>query len=544
MQTRNYQGLDRFISLLPLIVLLWGFLYFRWHNIAEYMPFFIDEIHHFHRGRAVWAFNDLHTSTTPGKFLLYYWLGVFGIPQFPDLWLVRTPTALLALIGAAGTFALARSLFNRRAGLLALLILVVFPFTLFYERMALTDPLTASLIVLMAWWSVIVARKPTLRNATVLAVIWCLMFAAKVLSMPLVITPFLAVALLGDNPIQFSKPIRAEISRIWQSYKPVIMRASLIIVVVWGTIIGFYQIRKILDPNIRAIVDDYLYGGTTKTITGHEQLRINLERFGDALQNFWSVPLVVLTILTLPVLFWKRRNIALFLTLNILVMWVFVLMVAGQLNSRYLSLVGQLCAVLIAGGVVMTFDYLHQKENPILKFAAWLPPLVIGIWVISFGLPFAYTATIDPVGLALPRRDQSEYFRNHTGFALEDSLQYLANSPAISENVEVPVVVTFVRVCRYLPHHMPVTLHPSLQLECQVTTKTSFEERYDFLQEKLDRYGAVYLMVEQHRTDDDSMVADPQYINGDMEFLVHFDRPHDGVDVDIYAVYANHDVGQ
>lgn len=536
------QGLRLFIQLLPIIGLFWVYMFLRWHDIAKHFPYFIDEIHHVRRARAVWAFNDLHTSTTPGKFLLYYWIGAFQLPEFPPLWLVRTSATMLSLLGAAGTFALARILFNRWAGFLALALVTVFPFILFYERMALTDSLAAAFAVLMAWWSVIVARQPTQRNATILAVFYCLMMGAKILAFPLTIVPFLAIALLGPQPISFKKPLREEIRRLWNEYRPVILRATIIIAIVWGALIGFYQTRKILDPNTRAIVDDYLYGGVSANISGTDsgrsQLSINMERVGQVFTYFWGVWLSVLALLAVLVLLWRRWRVAWYLLAGILALWIFIIFVAGQLNSRYLTLVAQICAVMIAGGTIVMYQEIRGwfKQSP-LQWLAWTPLAALGIWAVTFALPFARTDIRNPVDVELPRRDQSEYFRNYTGYALPDGLKFIASSVPISQNSEKPVAVSWVRVCEFLPYHMPVSMHDDLTLICPPPdTPDAFLMRFDLLNTALENYGAVYLMVEQFQSPDGSLIVDPTQINGSVEFLAAFERPHDGVRVEIYRV--------
>ena len=135
--TKQSTGFKTFLNILPIIGLLWLFFFLRLHDIADSLLFFVDETRHIERAQIIWSFSDLHTSTTPGKFLLYYWIGAFGLPDHETAWLARTPVALFAVVGAAGTFALARLLFSRFAGLLSIAILAVFPFMLFYERLSL-----------------------------------------------------------------------------------------------------------------------------------------------------------------------------------------------------------------------------------------------------------------------------------------------------------------------------------------------------------------------------------------------------------------------
>ncbi|NDJ84716.1 MAG: hypothetical protein GYB66_02415 [Chloroflexi bacterium] len=532
-------GLRVFARLLPVIFLLWIFAFFRWHEIAEHIPYFVDEIHHLRRARAVWTFEDIHTSTTPSKFLTYYWLGLFQLPQYPDLWLVRTPIAMISLLGAAATYALGRILFDQRVAFLALGVVTVFPFILFYERMALTDPLAGALVALVAWWSVVVARRPSMPNATILAVLVILMLAGKLLTGPLIVVPFLAVAFLGRYPLRLDEPLRNEIIRLWHSYKPAIMRAALIIIVVWGIILGIYAIRKIIDPTVRAIIDPYLYEGLSE---GSSQLETNIERIQQAFWRLWGPLLIGLSVLGLPFLIRWRWRTAAYLLGAMFALWIFVLLVAGQLNSRYLTLVVEISAVLISGGVVVAYD--DVKLRGFFRGIAIVPVILLLVWIVGYGLPFAITATRDPLELNLPDRDRSEYFRNYTGYALPDGLEFVADSPPISAEVNEPVLIVFVRLCEHLPYHMPEEMHDEIQVECPPDELGTFDQRYVFLNQELAIYGPVYLMVEQYRTPDGSPIVEASQVNGELALLATFERPFDGVAVEVYSVYpATEQVG-
>ncbi|MCB9436847.1 MAG: glycosyltransferase family 39 protein [Anaerolineales bacterium] len=525
-----------FADLLPIVLLLWVYIFLRWHDIAAHHPYFIDEIHHMRRARAVWTLSDLHTMTTPGKFLLYYWLGAFQLPVYPPLWLVRTGASMLTLLGAAGTYAFTRTLFGKRAAWVALALLAVFPFVLFYERMALTDTLAGSFAVIMAWWSVIVARRPSLHNATWLGVWVCVMLAAKILTFPMLLIPFMAVALLGPHPIQLGVSLKSEIQRIGREYQPAIRRATWIISGVWVPIVVFFQLRKFIDPNTKAIVDDYLYGAALDP--NQNQYVKNLERVGQALWYLWGPLLIGLAVVALGVIFWRRWRWGVFFVGSILPLWAFVFVVAGQLNSRYLTVVAHLVVALIAGGLIMAGDVLQQRLR--WRRVAWLPVGMLGIWGLVFALPFAYTNITAPTSLALPDRDKSEYFRNYTGYALPDALAYLAAAEPISQGSDVPVVVTFVRVCEFLPYHMPTTMHDDLRLICKPSTEQgSFSNRYDMLNTALAEYGAVYLMAEEYETSDGSPMFDPALANGTAHFLTRYERPFDGVPVLVYRMEAN-----
>ncbi|MBI5930237.1 MAG: hypothetical protein HY862_13075, partial [Chloroflexi bacterium] len=87
-------GIQIFTRLLPMIGLLWGFFLLRAHMIDVHMAYFIDELNHVSRAQVVWSFSDIQISTTPSKFLLYYYIGLFDLPNYLPGWLARTPVAM------------------------------------------------------------------------------------------------------------------------------------------------------------------------------------------------------------------------------------------------------------------------------------------------------------------------------------------------------------------------------------------------------------------------------------------------------------------
>ena len=227
----------------------------------------------------MWSFSDIEVSTTPHKFLLYYWLGLFDLPLHLPGWLARTAVVIFSLLGAAGTYALGRHLLSQTVGLLSLFFLSLFPFMLFYDRLALADPLTSSLVVLVAWWSLIVARHPTRRYGVVLAMLITLMLAAKVLAGPIMLLPATAILLLGPKRLVWRRNILKQIPPILRYYRRPALTAIYIVGGIWALIFGFYAIRTDFGrtQDTSPIVHSYLYNtaGYVKTIErGREAIPI------------------------------------------------------------------------------------------------------------------------------------------------------------------------------------------------------------------------------------------------------------------------------
>lgn len=534
---RTADGWRLFLGLLPIIGIIWLHLFLRLHNIGDSLPYFIDEIRHIERARIVWTFEDIHISTTPSKFGTYYWLGLFGLPEYPDPWIGRAPVALFTILGIAGSFALGKTMFGRGSGLLAALMVSVWPFLLFFERLALTDPPTAAIVVITMWWSMVVAKRPTQSRALVLGGLISLMLAGKLLSMMLFLGPFMAIAFFGHDPFQLNRPWGPQIRNIQRLYWPYILRAGLVIAVVWGAIFGIYIIRRIINPHIRYIVDSYLYEGAT----GEENFALqNIERVEQVLYYHWSLLLCGLAILAVATLWRRNWREPVFFLLLIVPFNIFLIIIARELSTRYLTIIAHLAAVGIAGGIVKFIDLWRNTRWVGLGYA----PLGLAlIWVVTFGLPFAVGAMQDPESLALPDRDQVEYFRNYTGYAIPEAFELVAEDSAATIADQEPVVMAVMRICDHHPYYfMPDDLRDELNVNCQPRAEGEnhnlwFQRRYEWINAGTQQYGQVYLVAEQFPNPEGSIAIDPKRIKGSVKLMGRFERPHNGIPVDVYKIY-------
>jgi dolichyl-phosphate-mannose--protein O-mannosyl transferase len=126
---------------LGLIFSLWALLALRAHEILR-LPAFVDESLHIMRAQIVFEYSDAVSSILPGKLLTYYYLGAFFPENHNALWLGRVAIALLAPLSAALCYALVYR--YSRSYWLSLGVVWLYalnPLMLFFERMALADPL-------------------------------------------------------------------------------------------------------------------------------------------------------------------------------------------------------------------------------------------------------------------------------------------------------------------------------------------------------------------------------------------------------------------
>jgi hypothetical protein len=144
------------------------------------------------RAATAWDLDVNPGRFSDGKFLLFYYLGLFEADPTTALFVSRTAIALFSLISGSVVYLLARWLHCHISGLLALAIYVALPFTFFHERMALADPFAAGFGCLVAWRSLVFARHPRWRDGVILGGLLALSTMAKLTSGSLPILPVLA----------------------------------------------------------------------------------------------------------------------------------------------------------------------------------------------------------------------------------------------------------------------------------------------------------------------------------------------------------------
>ncbi|PJF42666.1 MAG: hypothetical protein CUN55_09720 [Phototrophicales bacterium] len=520
-------------KLLPVILLIWLHLFLRWHNIDQ-MPYFIDEIRHVERARIVWSFQDIHTSTTPSKFGMYYWLGLFFLPEYTPAWLARVPISLFTTIGIASAFALGKLLFGYRTGFIAGLLIAIWPWLVFFERMALTDPFTATWVTLTIWWSIVFAKSPTRRRAWILSIFLCMMLAAKLLTIFLLPIPLLVILLFGKYPLSLSKPLLPQLKAIWLTYRPHLLRISYVVGGIWGFILGFYQIRKWLYPDTRVLIDNYLY---LKSVQGKAFfVPQNIERTGEVLYYHWSIPLIMLSLLAIVILWTKQRRSLILLSATVMLLWVPLIIIAKELSTRYLTIVAHFIAILIAGGL----SQLWQHERSLLRFGSMG---MAAIWIATFALPKIAIIMSQPEQLSLPKRDVFEYFQNNTsGYEIEEALSFVAENGDVPLIEDEPVVIAALRICDIDPNY--VLYEPTreeIEIICQprlsgYSPNELFEQRYQWINDVVEDYNVSYLVIEHYETQVEPITIEPSRVIGLVRRIARFERPHNGIPIEIYEI--------
>lgn len=502
------------------VLCLWGLWAIRAHHVMA-LPVFVDESLHILRAQAVFNFTDAKASILPAKLLLYYYLGLFNPQDVGGAWLTRQAVVLLAPLGAALSFALARTLFHRwRAGFFTIVLYGLTPFLLFFERMALADTFVMIFGLALAIASVRLARSPSRKNAIWVGVWLGVALLAKLTALPWAVLPLAAIGLFGKWS--------------WQAWRTHLLTIGVVVALCFVPSISYMVYQEINPPDnkIESVEQDLFTPAENSRL---EQIGDNLETYGEAALTLLTIGLVVL-VLTVGV--WqafRQSRQGVYLIIFTLSIWAFITLTAARPSARYLVTSVPGILILVAAG----FDALVRWALPRRNMRPPLPLAVMSaaavcvlVWAV-FGLRFITTAWGNPADLPLAKREIWEYTRNTaSGYGLREAADELPHLPRLENHgsgAEIPVA-GFVGACHTMRLYLPAD--SDVQLTCPY-----FRWKPEFApdtlaewQARVETDGVWYFLA------DDEQPMDLLSLRLNWEILAHYERPHDGIGVTLYRV--------
>lgn len=397
----------------------------RAHHITRLDPY-IDESYHVTRAAVVWDFDTNPGRFAHGKVLLYFWLGLFEAEPGTALFTARASIALFSLLTGAAVVQIGRLLRGFGTGALALGLYAALPLAFFYESMAMADPFAAVFAALIAWRSLVFARRPTLAQGVLLGVLIALASLAKLTLALIPALPVMAALLYAPRP-RGGRP-----ARVLRPYVAPLAVAALIVALAWlPLLLPAYAARGTGEPFV-------LVNRTNVQTPGQESYaplgyaREALTLVGD----FTSVPLLVgggaaiaCWLLAARAGRGRWRHAAFLLTwLGASVLPVILL--ATLVSSRYFMPAAAPMVLLLA---LATTDLLAERGWR--RIAGLGAGLALAAWMLAFALPFLRAMWDDPHALPLRGTNYNEYLSGWISSddairALAGRLDHLDPSPA------------------------------------------------------------------------------------------------------------------
>lgn len=476
-----------------LTLLLFGGFVLRAHQPGA-LAGFVDEVSHIERSEIIFTAERNPTEYSHGKLLYYYWLGLFGTARTNALEMMRLATALLSLLTIAAVAATARALFGPRAMLAAALVYALAPFAVFFERMALADPLATALASLAAWHSILLARAPSQRRGLLTGLLVNGAVFAKLTVAPVLALPVLAAILFGDVPSPDLR--RASLTiyarALWRRYRLAWRPITLVFAIGWA-LFGVGALIALLQGGRPLLMNTYLAEPSARP----DDLFDKLSGLAGRIDLFLSPGLALGALLLGAVAIGYRTRATLYTLAWLALLWGPSVLLATSLQSRYLLAGIPPIAVLVGGGIVALLRLRALRRRPPARTAVRaMTALALAAWAISFALPFDWRASTDPAALELPRRDSYDYFwGSFNGWGTREALRYVTErGDRVGDQVPAIGVMQLCSLATlYATPEIDWRCHDYYRLGEDVTFNPA---RWRFLPEALDDLPWVYLVTE------------------------------------------------
>lgn len=406
-------------ALLPAVLIVLVCLALRWADLYS-IPLFIDEATGINRARDTW-YGYIFQGLPRGKWLTPFvisWFKPFG-PE--TLWISRSVTVLLSCLTCAGAIGLGRA-FDRETGtrgvgVLTGLLYAALPYTLFYDRQALADPMLSALMALLLVASYRLGKRPSVLLALMAGVLIALAVLAKLNAAIFVFIPLLSVLLLTPRPAWRHGAALALAAPV------VALAVILAVLVAADSELGVeYSLLRPqtawanqewsvhTDLNEEAISPDRLL----------RQWRYNYGTIRGYISTFYGWPVAVAAALSAAWMIWTPRPSG-----RRLVVWLWLvaggsivpyLAVIDWVSARYIGFVTMPALVLASLTAVLAGEWLYGRL-PVSTYRPWMAASLLGLGIAVGFLPITVTLLTNPYRLRAPDAIYRGYFIEGTNLS-------------------------------------------------------------------------------------------------------------------------------
>ncbi|MBW4439238.1 MAG: glycosyltransferase family 39 protein [Pleurocapsa minor GSE-CHR-MK-17-07R] len=361
-------------------------------------PPFVDEAFHINFGNLVREQGLLARAEEGRQFTVWLYVVAQAQTGGAPVFVARVATILSVLPGVAAAIATARLLAGGWSGVLAALLFTFSAYNLFFDRLALADPVSASAVLVGLYFAARLWLRAQWLDAVLCGVVLFVAVGAKVSALPYLGIP-LAAALTLKPP-----------GRSWRENAR------------WGVIAllaGLGLSALFLGVLLTRGIDPFFYLQSPSSVARSTYLDKWALVF-DTLNGYAGTLMAVLLLAGVTVLLLRRR---LYLPL-VLIAPLIVLSFSGRQDSRHI--IPPLNLLILCGAVAV--ESISVRYGPLIRRAALA--VILG-WAVLVWLPFAASLTSDPLNLSLTTNDRNEYITAEgSGFGLHEALEVLREEGA------------------------------------------------------------------------------------------------------------------
>jgi 4-amino-4-deoxy-L-arabinose transferase-like glycosyltransferase len=411
---------------------------------------YLDEGFHIWRAMDVWGFDENPGRFAHGKLLLYYWLAPAAhfSSQEMLLWTCRVTIALFSLVTGAAIYTIGRRLSDHATGVVALATYAVLPIAVYYERMAMADPLASGLTALLVLALLTAARHPTWRGAVVVGVLATAATMAKMTVTLIILLPALVAVDLHDWR---RGELSSQLGTFLRRYVPWLLVIWLVVACLWAPIaVPAYRAAGSDHPFILINTDNVVgeEGDLTRpTISRAAQYGSHLF---PLVADFTSVGFLVAALAALFFgLLWRGIDPRRSRGVLVLVQWIALIafptwLFAAIKTARYFVPVLPPLVLLMA--LVITVAW-RRTRRPVLVRTGIVAASIL--WLGFHTIPFLATALTNPYELPFDGMNHTE---NVAGYFQSDAAVRAAAS-TINEIAPERTLATW-KLCHLIFFHL------------------------------------------------------------------------------------------
>lgn len=400
------------------VIVLLGIAYFltRLPNLTL-LPVFADEAIYIHWSQVIW--HDATNRFIPlsdGKPPLFMWLMVPFLKVISEPLLAgRSLSVLSGLMTLIGVFLLSRKLFSQKVAILAAILVILQPFLLFYDRLALVDSMLTAFGVWAFYGALLLFEKPDIGKGILLGTVWGGAMLTKPSGgfYPLLTPPFLLL---------FS--VKTWFAKIKKLLAPAFLAS--------GYGLGFYNVLRLSGAfhMITSRSADYLRS-KNELLTNPFQFIPNTSKVMlEWLASYFSWLGMVFLAVVVGMVIVKRSKKAALLLLWVLFPFFLEAAIGKIVYPRYLLVTVPFILILISWGLVELVAWSGGKR--------WLKVGVgfLGLIVLGFWSLFDWRLLTDPGKAPLHQAEKEQYLQEWAaGYGIREVADYLRSLPKDREVV-------------------------------------------------------------------------------------------------------------
>lgn len=401
------------------IVLVATFLVTRLYNLLI-LPLFTDESIYIYWAKVIATTHaQLFISLTDGKPPVLIWMIASLLSIFPADWYLiagRLPSVISGLIALVAVVKLGELLFSKRLGIIAGILIIIFPMSLFYDRMALFDSMLTSMLLVSVYFAVKTGKEKKLRDA----VLWGIFLGLAFLSKPtaLLFMPLTVLAVVMPIPLKsITKHVR---------------KLSLLSIFALGIGYGINSLQRVSSAYPAMVRKNAQFQQPlTELLMNPFALTFgNLHGFMQWTIGYYTIPVFVIGIAAGCIGLYRKSRTVLLLCILWFVPLFALATVGREVFPRYILIVVPYFLLLVSFGIELILrikQKLYRMIGIIMVCLSLLPLLWFDMLLLT-----------NPAQAPFPQADKNQYVTEHpSGYGLEETYAFFRNASA---NKKITVV--------------------------------------------------------------------------------------------------------